>query len=314
MKLKFTAVYLTLIAIAGFSFVANAQQPAQVLTPQAHSHEHDGHQHGNAANDSLAGFNEAAVRSKAITKGLSPYEVDLAVEKSKRNYINKTYYGIDAASGTAQTHTALQPMSSQVLPPCTNMDFETGNFSGWTGSVGDNSLSSSGPLQNIVPGLQSNGMDAALTDMLARHTIVSAASGNDPCGGFPMVAPGGNYSVRLGGTTANYQGEILEQTFTVLPGNTSFTYQYAVVLNDGGHSAGEQPYFKIEMFDQSGNLVPCSQYYVEASGTIPGFQTCGVGTFYKPWTTVNIDLSTFVAANVTIRFTVAGCIYAGHYG
>lgn len=314
MKLKFTAVYLTLIAIAGFSFHANAQQPAQVITPQSHAHNHDDHDHHGIANDSLAGFNESKVRANALAKGLSPYEIDIAVEKAKRTYINRTYYGIEPLSKEERLRSSVNPPLPTPQAPCTNMDFETGNFTGWTGSTGDNSLSSNGPLQNIVPGIASNGVDAALTDALARHTIVTAASGNDPCGGFPMVAPGGNYSVRLGGTTANYQGEILEQTFTVLPGNTSFTYQYAVVLNDGGHSAGEQPYFKIEMFDQSGNLVPCSQYYVEASGTIPGFQTCGVGTFYKPWTTVNIDLSTFVAANVTIRFTVAGCIYAGHYG
>lgn len=314
MKQTFTAVYLTLVAIAGFSFHATAQQPAQVIAPQSHAHNHDGHEHHGIANDSLAGFNESKVRANALAKGLSPYEIDLAVEKAKRTYINRTYYGIEPLSKEERLRSSVNPPLPTPQAPCTNMDFETGNFTGWTGSTGDNSLSSNGPLQNIVPGIASNGMDAALTDALARHTIVSAASGNDPCGGFPMVAPGGNYSVRLGGTTANYQGEILEQTFTVLPGNTSFTYQYAVVLNDGGHSAGEQPYFKIEMFDQSGNLVPCSQYYVEASGTIPGFQTCGVGTFYKPWTTVNIDLSTFVAANVTIRFTVAGCIYAGHYG
>lgn len=285
----------------------------------AQAHQGHNHNHGvTNANDSLAGFNESTVRTHAQDKGLSPFEIEKFVEQAKANYIKRTYYPGTYENRQQklanQSNQRLGPQNPTPQAPCTNMDFETGNFTGWTGSTGDNTLSSSGPLQNIVPGLQSNGVDALLSDMNARHTIVTAASGNDPCGLFPMVAPGGNYSVRLGGTTANYQGEILEQTFTVAPGNTSFTYQYAVVLNDGGHSSGEQPYFKIEMFDQSGNLVPCSQYYVEASGSIPGFQTCGVGTFYKPWTTVNIDLSTFVAANVTIRFTVAGCIYAGHYG
>jgi gliding motility-associated-like protein len=289
----------------------------------AQSHEGHDHSHGvTHANDSLSGFNEPMVRQHAQQKGLSAYEIEKFVERAKKDYILRVYYPgayrsrqQQIAEGQTANANRFTPASSTAMAPCTNMDFETGNFTGWTGSTGDNTSSSSGPLQNIVPGLQSNGMDALLSDQLARHTIVSAASGNDPCGGFPMVAPGGNYSVRLGGTTANYQGEILEQTFTVAPGNTSFTYQYAVVLNDGGHSAGEQPYFKIEMFDQSGNLVPCSQYYVEASGSIPGFQACVAGsTYYKPWTTVNIDLSSFVTANVTIRFTVAGCIFAGHYG
>ncbi len=272
----------------------------------------------NVATDSLAGFNETLVRTRAQQKSLDSYETEMFVKQAKKNYITRTFYPDQyvsrqqlIANGNSQR---LGPINPTPQAPCTNMDFETGNFTGWTGSTGDNTASSSGPLQNVVPGIVTAGMDAILSNSASRHTIVSAASGNDPCGGFPCVAPGGNYSCRLGGTTANYQGEILEQTFTVAPGNTSFTYQYAVVLNDGGHSTGEQPYFKIEMFDQSGNLVPCSQYYVEAGGSISGFTTCGVGTYYKPWTTVNIDLSTFVAANVTIRFTVAGCIFAGHYG
>lgn len=270
------------------------------------------------ANDSLAGFNESLVRQRAASKGLSPYETEKYVERAKENYIQKNFYNNQYVSRrdriASQSGYRTGPMNPTPQSPCTNMDFETGNFTGWTGSTGDNTLSSNGPLQNIVPGIVSTTIDAAISDCGARHTLMTPASGNDPCGGFPTVAPGGNYSCRLGNSCANYQGEILEQTFTVAPGNTSFTYQYAVVLNDGGHSAGEQPYFKIEMFDQSGNLVPCSQYYVEASGSIPGFLPCGVGTYYKPWTTVNIDLSSFVAASVTIRFTAAGCIYAGHYG
>ncbi|HTF04243.1 MAG TPA: PKD domain-containing protein, partial [Bacteroidia bacterium] len=268
--------------------------------------------------DSLAGFNEQGVLNTAAQKGLSAYETQMLVARAKREYILRTFYGKPAQTRkeylASQAGMRLGPQNPTPQAPCTNMDFETGTFAGWTGSIGDNTASSAGPLQNIIPGIVSTTVDAPTSDCGARHTIMTTASGNDPCGGFPTVAPGGNYSVRLGNQCANYQGEILEQTFTVAPGNTSFTYQYAVVLNDGGHSAGEQPYFKIEMFDQSGNLVPCSQYYVEASGSIPGFLPCGVGTYYKPWTTVNIDLSTFLAANVTIRFTAAGCIFAGHYG
>ncbi len=279
-----------------------------------YNHDHN----ESAVEDSLSGFNEARMTLLATQKGLSPYETQMFIAQAKKEYILRAFYGKQPVSRqerlAANSGMRLGPANPTPQAPCTNMDFETATFTGWTGAIGDNNLSSLGPLQNIVPGFASTTQDALVTDCLARHTIMSTASGTDPCGLFPTVAPGGNYSVRLGNSCANYQGEILEQTFTVAPGNTSFTYQYAVVLNDGGHSAGEQPYFKIEMFDQSGNLVPCSQYYVEASGTIPGFLPCGVGTFYKPWTTVSVDLSSFVTANVTIRFTVAGCIYAGHYG
>lgn len=267
--------------------------------------------------DSLDGFNVTAVQNRAVAKGLHGEEIDLFVERAKRHYVNKRY---NLAEASRNTDLAAMRVPSPMMPqaPCTNMDFETGTFTGWTGFIGDNSLNSNGPLQNIQNGFFSNGINAAYNDMNARHTLMqNPAAGTDFYGGFPCVAPGGNYSVRLGNNYANYQGEAIEQTFTVGPGNTSFTYQYAVVLNDGGHSSGEQPYFRIEMYDQSGNLIPCGQYYVEAAGgNTPGFVVSPQDpyTYYKPWTTVNIDLTAQMAQNVTIRFTAAGCIYAGHFG
>lgn len=288
---------------------------AQVLTPATppdHDHDHD-HQHHSVYGDSLDGFNPDAIMDIADSKNLTPYEAALFLGRAQREYINLKY-NLTPKSETATLYQRLAPSSNTVQTPCTNMDFEMGGFFGWTGSIGDNNLNSNGPLQNVQAGIFSTVMDALISDCNARHTIMSAASGNDPCAPMPTVAPGGNFSVRLGNNCAGYQGEVLEQTFTVSPGNTSFTYQYAVVLNDGGHLAGEQPYFRIEMFDQSGNPIPCSDYYVEASGVIPGFQQCQPTIFYKPWTTVNIDLQSYVGQNVTIRFTCAGCIYGGHYG
>jgi gliding motility-associated-like protein len=273
--------------------------------------------------DSLAGFNEAAVRNHAVAKGLHGNEINLYVSRAKRTYIDHQYY----PGRAGHQHNSLASMRQQdpdyVQTACTNMDFESGTFAGWSGFIGDNTVSSNGPLQNITAGFFTTGTNAAYNDMNARHTIEQApGAGNDFYGGFPCVFPGGVYSVRLGNDYGNYQGEAIEQTFTVGPGNTSFTYSYAAVLNDGGHSAGEQPYFRIEMFDQSGNLIPCGQYYVEAAGgNTPGFVQSatsnvsdGTPIYYKPWTTVNIDLTANMGQNVTIRFTAAGCIYGGHFG
>lgn len=289
---------------------------AQQAVPAVHNHEHEESHYG----DSLAGFNPDAVMAVADSKGLNPLEAAMFLARAQRDYIDQRYQ-LRPAAATVVPRTSsayrLAPLVGNNAPaqtPCTNMDFEMGGFFGWTGSIGDNNLSSAGPLQNIQAGFFSTVVDALATDCNARHTIMTAASGNDPCGPMPTVAPGGNFSVRLGNTCASYQGEIIEQTFTVSNINTSFTYQYAVVLNDGGHLAGEQPYFSIEMYDQNGNVIPCSQYYVEASGTIPGFTQCSPTIFYKPWTTVNVDLLAYVGQNVTIRFTAAGCIYGGHYG
>lgn len=195
---------------------------------------------------------------------------------------------------------------------CANFDFETGNFWGWTGATGDNQTSSLGPLDNIMPGLVSTTTDALLSDVNARHTIVTSVSGNDGCGGFPAVYPGGSYSVRLGGTTPNYQGEILEQTFMVTPADTLLTAYYAVVLNDGGHAPNDQPYFRIDVLDNASNPVPGGSIYISAADT--GSVQCQPSVFYRPWTTAVFNLAAYVNTTVTLRFTAAGCTQSGHYG
>lgn len=198
-------------------------------------------------------------------------------------------------------------------PLCTNFDFEfTGNFYGWTGAVGDNQTSSLGTLNNVVQGIVSTTMDAVLSDANARHTIVTSTSGLDPCGSFPATYPGGAYSVRLGGTTPNYQGEILEQTFHVTPMDTIISAYYATVLNDGGHAPVDQPYFRIDMLDSQGNPIPNGSFYITAADS--GSLQCQTSVYYIPWTTLTFNLSAYVNTDVTLRFTVAGCTQSGHYG
>lgn len=273
--------------------------------------------------DSLAGFN-----ADSLLFGLNPYddqhELDHMMALQKRDFIDRKYhlgkYSPDYVYPGKVTNNAVFPVSS-----CSNADFETGDFTGWAGSIGDNTSSNAGPLQNITPGIFSTVMNAPVSDGNARHTIMSAAGGNDPYGGFPVVPSGsGNYTVRMGGQTPNYQGEIMEQTFTVSPSSTSFAYSYAAVLNDpqSGHTFTAKPYFKIEVLDQLGQPIsPCTQYFVVAdASSAAGFiqstvlpPTGGV-VYYKPWTVVNFDLSAYVSQNITVRFTVAGCTQGGHFG
>lgn len=268
--------------------------------------------HSPSEADSLIGFNRDSIMEIATRAHLDATETAEFYAYSKWKFKAKKY---DLNGYNERNNGSIGTVTPQSA--CTNMGFETGDFTGWQGAIGDNSVSSNGPLQNIQVGIFSTTMDASTNDMNARHTICSAASGNDLCGGFPIVPGGyGSYVARMGTTYANYQGEILEQTFTVDPNNTQFTYRYAVVLNDGGHLPGEQPYFKIEVLDSLGAPVsPCAQYYVEASGTVPGFiasTTCSQ-VYYKPWSTVTVDLSSYINHNVTVRFTAGGCIYSGHY-
>jgi gliding motility-associated-like protein len=239
---------------------------------------------------------------------------------------------------------------------CNNVDFENGNFNGWVGAYGYNS-NSSGPLsvpfgQNAI---NSGGLNAP-EPSCSYHTLQSPAGGTDPYSGLPVVDPGGGgYSARLGGEWVNicssywgplagnscragrqaggpYEysgGEILQQTFVVTKANSLFSYNYSVVMDEANHSAGEQPYFRVEVFDASNNPLPCLQYYVESINNVapPGFiyspkqdiNLVQAGNFspnrvyYCPWTSNSINLSPYVGSSITVKFTAAGCLIGGHF-
>jgi gliding motility-associated-like protein len=196
-----------------------------------------------------------------------------------------------------------------IQPSCTNMDFETGDFTGWYGTIGQVTCGVTNaphPVYNQV----------SIGAPSAQHTIMTGP-GLDPCGNFPVVCPGGTFSVRLGEVQISGNGAgSLEQSFQVTPTNANFTYRYAVVVEDATHLSNEQPWFQVEMWDQNNNLINCGQYLVVGGPNIPGFFAagCGANTYYRPWTTVNVDLTAYVNQPVTIKFTVGDCCYGGHFG
>jgi hypothetical protein len=284
-------------------------------------------QSGTTTQDSLAGF-DSDPKVKAITWSDDPAEKSRQFCYAQRDYIDRKYQLGRYSPGFVGYPGKVYGNPTFPVSACSNADFETGDFTGWAGTIGDNDIigqGNSGPLDNQTPGIFTSGPDSPITDGNSRHTIISNNYGNDPYGGFPGVPAGaGNYTVRLGGQTPNYQGETLEQTFTVSSQSTSFAYRYAAVLNDpqSGHNYVDKPYFKIEVLDANGNPIsPCTQLFVVAdASTIQGFiqstvipPTGGV-VYYRPWTVVNFDLTAFINQSITIRFTVAGCTQGGHFG
>jgi gliding motility-associated-like protein len=196
---------------------------------------------------------------------------------------------------------------SPIQPSCTNMDFETGNLNGWfttTGKIIEACNTCPVPLY-----VASN-----FGTTLTSHKIMTG--GVDPLGGFPRVAPGGNYSLRLGDSSlTGGKGASIIQKFVVAPINSSFVYRYAVVFQNPSHSAEEQPFFSAKILDQNGNLITCSDFQVAAAGNIPGFLNSPYPNVkYKEWTDVTVDLSPYVGQVVSVEFTTGDCAPGGHYG
>ena len=199
--------------------------------------------------------------------------------------------------------------SKALNEPCNNADFETGDFTGWelfAGKVNNQQYGVTN-MNPTAPGVQ--------------HNIVTG--GNDPnVPSLPKLFPGGgNSSVHLGDYGTGSKAASMKQTFKVDANSASYTYSYALVMEDPGHTPAQQPFFKVNMYDESNQPISCAMYAVIAgSNGDPGFLPYGGGIFggasgyYLPWRTTFIPLDGYIGQNVTIEFITGDCSQSGHFG
>ncbi|MBS1637008.1 MAG: PKD domain-containing protein [Bacteroidetes bacterium] len=247
--------------------------------------------------DSIRGFNEIAARQQAAWSGAPKWEQTMQISYAKRKYINYKYNLV--SRNYINTNPTIQS-------GCTNVDFETGNTSGWTITEGTNTNSST--------------MAGCCPSASTRFTVIGP--GTDPSVPALATVPagGGNYSLLIGdgATTGGYVVRA-SQTFTVTAANSVFIYKYAVVLEDAGHTCTDQPYFNIAFTDCSNNPIPCAAYNVVptggscSSGGDPSFQTSGAYK-WKNWATRSFDLTPYIGQCVKIEFTASDCAQGGHAG
>lgn len=145
-----------------------------------------------------------------------------------------------------------------------NIDFEFGDFSGWQCYTGDFAagnliLTPSAPVAN-------------------RHQMLTTfptGNGRDKYGNFPRNCPNGSgHSIQLGNEQGGHGAEAVSYTFTI-PANMneySLIYNYAMVLNDGGHPTGIQPRLQITVENLTdGTPLPCPLDPFAVNGNLPGF-------------------------------------------
>ncbi len=227
------------------------------------------------------------------------------------------------------------PQKSMMSGPCVNSGFEDTSFTNWTAATG-NLSNYPGPTA-WTNGFSTTTTNALENDPLARQTIMTNTTGFDinavnsgtGIAEIPYTAPGGGgVSVRLGnsyvtGVATTAETEKLDYPIVVTASNTSFTYKYAVVLeNPTAHSSTQQPRFSIQVYDQFGVAIsgPCGTYSIHADTaqfdtTYHPFNIAGIfDGYYKKWTTVTIDLTSYISSTVTIEFVTQDCTLGGHFG
>jgi hypothetical protein len=188
---------------------------------------------------------------------------------------------------------------------CPNGDLETGTFQGWQGYYGSRLNSPVINLNNMSPGI-----------VPGLHTICGPAS--DPyVVGLNQVGEG-SWSARIGNYIPNGKATILAYTFTVTPQNQIFSFMYALVLQDPGHAADEQPFFVYYIVPGSSIYfglpnMPVVMQKIVADGTNPFFKTAN-GVIYRGWTPTCVDLSAHLGQTMTVVFAVADCAPGPHFG
>lgn len=196
-----------------------------------------------------------------------------------------------------------------------NIDFERGNFDGWTCYIGKTYALGD---KNEISLLASRG------PVYNRHTMFSSSSNaKDIYGNFPVNCPNGSgHSVKLGNTDGGGEAEGISYEFTIPANNNSYTltYYYAVVFQSPNHLPNEQPRMETEVTNITDNkVISCASFaFIALGSSIPGFQVSNlsdtINVLYKKWSAVSVDLSGNAGKRIRLFFKTADCTFRRHFG
>ena len=156
---------------------------------------------------------------------------------------------------------------------CTNLGFELGDFTNWTGYnwVHSNTVNGS-PVPVSLPSSR-------------RQEIMIDPSARDPFTGnvLSQIPPGYKYSARLGDQwrdTSPYSdksrswNQSLRYTMQIDSSNALLVLKFAVVLENPNHTEIQEPRFKLTILDQNNKTIQdCANYDVYSSNAnVNGFQ------------------------------------------
>jgi len=222
-----------------------------------------------------------------------------------------------------------QFLAQGVLAQCASspdIDFESHDYSNWLFRTGTYSggfafvWGAPTPITTAIPNR---------VQLTSNTGLFGTITGSDPYGFFSVVAPapGNHYSVKLGTDVWGTPAEQAIYPITV-PATSAYivlNYWYAMVWEVSNfHTAAQQPFFDVAVYDAAHNLVNCTHINYNAINT-PGFTNSTVpftppppfspqpDVWYRAWQRASVIVPAS-ASGGTVEFTVTNCSGALHFG
>ncbi len=165
-------------------------------------------------------------------------------------------------------------------------------------------------------------VDYGADEMRSRHTVNWIPDEFDPRTGNRLrtIPEGEVASVRLGNWDNGSEGEGLEYSYLVSEDMSLLLLKYAIVLEKPeSHPKEDQPGFLLEITDQFGIPIDptCGRAEFYAATNTDDWHVAGSVNnpiVWKDWTTVGLDLTSYVGQVLYIRISTWDCNWDGHYG
>ncbi|MEP7256443.1 MAG: PKD-like domain-containing protein [Ferruginibacter sp.] len=204
-------------------------------------------------------------------------------------------------------------VNNNIIADCPdNIDFENGDFFNWECFIGQVDSVGNTNVITVNPSPPTPNRH-----VLYQKTTPSAI---DPYGLFPINPPdGSNFAVKLGNTNVGAQAERIRYTIHVPLNDSNFSikYDYAVVLQDPGHTMWTQPRFNAKLLDSATNTyIACASFEYISTSNLPGFAISPVNSsvIYKPWASVFFSMRGYGGQTIYLEFTTADCVRRAHWG
>ena len=172
--------------------------------------------------------------------------------------------------------------------------------------------------------------DFGAENKYSRHTVNWEPDVYDPrtCNQLALIPEGELASVRLGNWDTGAEAESVSYTYVADVDNAAILLlKYAVVLEDPGHKSVEQPRFRLEIFDEYGDLLSptcgVADFYADSKRQDPSWHVCQNApgaqfpVVWKEWTTIGLNLAEVGVKTgdvLTIKLTTYDCKLSGHFG